>query len=154
MRRRAPPEGRRGFENCDPPARELASGTLTMCNSRCANGTASKISGLAVHIRGAASHSDARIPFGRIGNPRPRLYRPNFLSPLLSMTCIKAKRATRPSIESPANYWKFWSHPPGSNWRPADYESAALPTELGWRSFITFCLQGADKLRIFLDFSM
>jgi hypothetical protein len=26
----------------------------------------------------------------------------------------------------------FWSHPPGSNRRPADYESAALPTELGW----------------------
>src|SRR5262245_50904059 len=25
-----------------------------------------------------------------------------------------------------------WSHPPGLNWRPADYESAALPTELGW----------------------
>ena len=29
---------------------------------------------------------------------------------------------------------KFWSHPPGSNRRPADYESAALPTELGWLS--------------------
>ena len=27
---------------------------------------------------------------------------------------------------------KNWSHPPGSNRRPADYESAALPTELGW----------------------
>jgi hypothetical protein len=27
---------------------------------------------------------------------------------------------------------KLWSHPPGSNRRPADYESAALPTELGW----------------------
>ena len=27
---------------------------------------------------------------------------------------------------------KDWSHPPGSNRRPADYESAALPTELGW----------------------
>jgi hypothetical protein len=26
----------------------------------------------------------------------------------------------------------LWSHPPGSNRRPADYESAALPTELGW----------------------
>jgi hypothetical protein len=26
----------------------------------------------------------------------------------------------------------FWSHPPGSNRRPADYESAALPAELGW----------------------
>src|SRR5438094_6405550 len=25
-----------------------------------------------------------------------------------------------------------WSHPPGSNRRPADYESAALPAELGW----------------------
>ena len=29
---------------------------------------------------------------------------------------------------------KNWSHPPGSNRRPADYESAALPTELGWPS--------------------
>src|SRR5579875_2211689 len=28
-----------------------------------------------------------------------------------------------------------WSHPPGSNRRPADYESAALPTELGWPCF-------------------
>ena len=28
-----------------------------------------------------------------------------------------------------------WSHPPGSNRRPADYESAALPTELGWPVF-------------------
>ena len=26
-----------------------------------------------------------------------------------------------------------WSHPSESNRRPADYESAALPTELGWR---------------------
>src|SRR5580700_2372241 len=31
--------------------------------------------------------------------------------------------------------WKRWSHPPGSNRRPADYESAALPTELGWPVF-------------------
>jgi hypothetical protein len=28
--------------------------------------------------------------------------------------------------------WIFWSHPSDSNRRPADYESAALPTELGW----------------------
>src|SRR5262249_7330044 len=27
---------------------------------------------------------------------------------------------------------KIWSHPPGLNRRPADYESAALPAELGW----------------------
>ena len=26
----------------------------------------------------------------------------------------------------------IWSHPPGLNRRPADYESAALPAELGW----------------------
>jgi hypothetical protein len=31
---------------------------------------------------------------------------------------------------------KNWSHPPGSNRRPADYESAALPAELGWPVFI------------------
>ncbi len=28
--------------------------------------------------------------------------------------------------------WKDWSHPPDSNRRPTDYESVALPTELGW----------------------
>ena len=27
---------------------------------------------------------------------------------------------------------ELWSHPPGLNRRPADYESAALPAELGW----------------------
>ena len=27
---------------------------------------------------------------------------------------------------------KLWSHPPESNRRPTDYESVALPTELGW----------------------
>jgi hypothetical protein len=27
---------------------------------------------------------------------------------------------------------ELWSHPPGLNRRPADYESAALATELGW----------------------
>ncbi len=31
---------------------------------------------------------------------------------------------------------KRWSHPPGLNRRPADYESAALPTELGWPVFV------------------
>jgi hypothetical protein len=30
----------------------------------------------------------------------------------------------------------FWSHPSDSNRRPADYESAALPAELGWRPSI------------------
>lgn len=28
--------------------------------------------------------------------------------------------------------YEEWSHPPGSNRRPAVYETAALPTELGW----------------------
>lgn len=28
----------------------------------------------------------------------------------------------------------FMSHSPGSNWRPARYECAALPTELKWRT--------------------
>ena len=32
----------------------------------------------------------------------------------------------------PAYLLGFWSHPSDSNRRPADYESAALPTELGW----------------------
>src|ERR1017187_2976349 len=29
---------------------------------------------------------------------------------------------------------KLWSHPPGLNRRPTDYESVALPAELGWPS--------------------
>jgi hypothetical protein len=29
---------------------------------------------------------------------------------------------------------KLWSHPPGLNRRPTDYESVALPAELGWLS--------------------
>jgi hypothetical protein len=37
---------------------------------------------------------------------------------------------------------EVWSHPPGSNRRPADYESAALPTELGW---LDFCFDQATK---------
>src|SRR5437867_6961972 len=32
------------------------------------------------------------------------------------------------------NTAKLKSHPPESNRRPTDYESVALPTELGWRS--------------------
>src|ERR1035438_2859261 len=28
----------------------------------------------------------------------------------------------------------LWSHPPGLNRRPTDYESVALPAELGWPS--------------------
>jgi hypothetical protein len=31
---------------------------------------------------------------------------------------------------------KNWSHPPDLNRRPADYESAALPTELGWLTWV------------------
>jgi hypothetical protein len=31
--------------------------------------------------------------------------------------------------------WKEWSHPPELNRRPSDYESDALPTELGWLLF-------------------
>ena len=38
----------------------------------------------------------------------------------------------------PLGDWRIWSHPPGSNRRPADYESAALPTELGWLSSFDF----------------
>jgi hypothetical protein len=35
---------------------------------------------------------------------------------------------------STANPLKRWSHPPGLNRRPTDYESVALPAELGWPS--------------------
>ena len=37
----------------------------------------------------------------------------------------------------------FWSHPSDSNRRPADYESAALPAELGWLSFCFSLLRGS-----------
>src|SRR5271155_6071136 len=38
-----------------------------------------------------------------------------------------------------------WSHPSDSNRRPADYESAALPTELGWLS-VARSLTGNSRL--------
>jgi hypothetical protein len=41
-----------------------------------------------------------------------------------------------------------WSHPPGSNRRPADYESAALPTELGWPVIWIITNQLIDRSRI------
>ena len=40
------------------------------------------------------------------------------------------------ALENLINLFGFialeWSHPPGSNRRPTDYESVALPAELGW----------------------
>jgi hypothetical protein len=51
--------------------------------------------------------------------------------------------------EPPARCWMKgilnWSHPPGSNRRPADYESAALPTELGWLAFVLFGLRSKQE---------
>jgi hypothetical protein len=44
------------------------------------------------------------------------------------------------------NDWKLWSHPPGSNRRPADYESAALPTELGWPIVAVYRKRGSFSL--------
>src|ERR1035438_695215 len=43
--------------------------------------------------------------------------------------------------------WVRWSHPPGLNRRPADYESAALPTELGWltSSIILTCNESRNE---------
>ena len=59
---------------------------------------------------------DARPPSFRRSpwNDAPE-YRPQFLLFLLS-------------------YLFCWSHPPGLNRRPTDYESVALPAELGWPS--------------------
>ncbi len=34
----------------------------------------------------------------------------------------------------------YWSHLPGSNWRPTRYECVALPTELRWPIFPCMCL--------------
>jgi hypothetical protein len=45
------------------------------------------------------------------------------------------------------SFQNFWSHPPGSNRRPADYESAALPAELGWPT------TSGTKYRPSFDFS-
>ena len=55
---------------------------------------------------------------------------------------LGTKGGTARKVLLPKRSWKYpqsndykevkWSHPPGSNRRPADYESAALPTELGW----------------------
>ena len=36
----------------------------------------------------------------------------------------------------PSKLLKNWSHPPESNRRPTDYESVALPTELGWLRWV------------------
>src|ERR1043165_7447443 len=51
----------------------------------------------------------------------------------------RGKMAATSSCDLIAAVWKTrkrrplgWSHPPGLNRRPADYESAALPAELGW----------------------
>src|SRR6266567_1139718 len=52
-------------------------------------------------------------------------------------------------LSNSLNFNDFWSHPPGSNRRPADYESAALPTELGWlsSSMITTCGESRNRVR-------
>ena len=44
----------------------------------------------------------------------------------------------------------LWSHPPGLNRRPADYESAALPTELGWLALLilTTCSESRNSTSI------
>ena len=39
-----------------------------------------------------------------------------------------------------------WSHPPGFNRRPADYESAALPAELGWLAFGYNVLRATERV--------
>ena len=40
---------------------------------------------------------------------------------------------------------KIWSHPPGLNRRPTDYESVALPAELGWLAFCYNNLRTTEK---------
>lgn len=44
------------------------------------------------------------------------------------------KSGTGETVETKTagNSLRTWSHPPESNRRPTDYESVALPTELGW----------------------
>ena len=58
--------------------------------------------------------------------------------PRLSLTCLRGKldlvltKTRKSASRGLAMIDLKRSHPPGSNRRPADYESAALPTELGW----------------------
>lgn len=45
---------------------------------------------------------------------------------------------------------KKWSHPPGLNRRPADYESAALPAELGWpENRFVACIREQKQFHLF-----
>ena len=50
------------------------------------------------------------------------------LRPIVLDQCAQMRKVRK----SKRAWVLYWSHPPGSNRRPADYESAALPTELGW----------------------
>src|SRR6516162_4741417 len=64
-------------------------------------------------------------PFG-CGSPSLAHYWHTFRHPMRQSRCSQFERS------SFVFRWLGWSHPPGLNRRPADYESAALPTELGW----------------------
>src|ERR1039457_1702211 len=65
----------------------------------------------------------------------------------IPMAMVTTQLAARPGqgnklvTRSGCKLLKGWSHPPGSNRRPADYESAALPTELGWLDFYLYSMK-------------
>src|ERR1035438_5225285 len=65
----------------------------------------------------------------------------------IPMALVTTQLAARPGqgnklvTRSGCKLLKGWSHPPGSNRRPADYESAALPTELGWLDFYLYSMK-------------
>ena len=58
----------------------------------------------------------------------------------------KGNKKRHPRINASACF--LWSHLPESNWRPIDYESIALPTELRWPD--NFCLT-FSKYYIYLE---
>src|ERR1022692_1861666 len=65
----------------------------------------------------------------------------------IPMALVTTQLAARPgqgnklATRSGCKLLKGWSHPPGLNRRPADYESAALPTELGWLDFYLYSMK-------------
>ena len=54
-----------------------------------------------------------------------------------------------PTVQLFVSRQEGWSHPADSNRRPTDYESVALPTELGWpvNKFEDLQYQGVLQMR-------
>ena len=92
--------------------------------------------GKAMHSRRARSANFARPLVGcdlcKLLIPRAGLYLLVFKTSRDDLFADKNAGQVGHEKKNARKLLKIWSHPPGSNRRPADYESAALPTELGW----------------------